>query len=246
MKERLITSIVLVAVLLVIGLIDNIYLTGLLIAIIAILGMFEAKKLFNVEENIFYFLSFLAVFSIFINPLLVGIVGVLAVAGYVAFYQKDINLVSIALYPFFPLMLLYALYLKTSMGFIGWMIVIIAATDSFAYLIGKNFKGQFIEKGFSPTSPNKSWEGVIGGVVSGSILGAIVGLAFFNFFEAFVISLSVSIASVFGDLFESYLKRRAGVKDSGNILPGHGGVLDRIDGYLFGAPLLFAIVYALG
>jgi phosphatidate cytidylyltransferase len=61
-----------------------------------------------------------------------------------------------------------------------------------------------------------------------------------------VISFGVSIASIFGDLFESYLKRKANVKDSGNILPGHGGVLDRIDGYLFGAPLMWAIIQAMG
>ena len=246
MKERLITSIALISVLLIVGLIDNVYLTGFLIAVIAVLGMYEAKKIFEVEEeNIFYFLSFMAVMSIFGNPLLVGVVGVLAVGGYIAFYKKDLNIISISLYPFLPLMILYSLYLKTSMGFLGWLIVIVAATDSFAYLIGKNFKGHFFKEGFSPTSPNKSWEGVIGGVISGSLLGAVVGLAFFNFFEALLISLSVSIASVFGDLFESFLKRRAGVKDSGNILPGHGGVLDRIDGYLFGAPLLWAIVMSI-
>ncbi len=247
MKERLITSVVLIVFILVVGLIDNVYLTGLLIALITILGMFEAKKLFNVEdERVFYFLSFLAVLSVFINPIFIAVVGVLAVAGYVAFYQKDINLISLSLYPFLPLLILFDLYLKTSMGVLAWLIVIVAATDSFAYLIGKNFARKFIPQGFSPTSPNKSWEGVIGGVVVGTILGSIVGLAFFNFINAFLIAFGVSVASVFGDLFESYLKRRAGVKDSGNILPGHGGVLDRIDGYLFGAPLMWALIQAVG
>jgi len=247
MKERLITSVVLIVFILVVGLIDNVYLTGLLIALITILGMFEAKKLFNVEdERVFYFLSFLAVLSVFINPIFIVVVGVLAVAGYVAFYQKDINLISLSLYPFLPLLILFDLYLKTSMGVLAWLIVIVAATDSFAYLIGKNFARKFIPQGFSPTSPNKSWEGVIGGVVVGTILGSIVGLAFFNFINAFLIAFGVSVASVFGDLFESYLKRRAGVKDSGNILPGHGGVLDRIDGYLFGAPLMWALIQAVG
>ncbi|NPA87118.1 phosphatidate cytidylyltransferase [Caminibacter pacificus] len=243
MKERLITSVVLIAFLLIVGVINNIYLTGLLVAVIAIAGMWEAKKLFEVEDdNVFYFLAIMAFLSIFSNPVFIAVVSVLVVGGYIAYYQKDLNLISLSFYPLLPLMLLLDLYHKTTMGMIGWLIVIIAATDSFAYIIGKNFAKKFFNQGFCKTSPNKSWEGVIGGVVIGTILGSIVGLAFFDFPKSFLISFVVSIAGVFGDLFESYLKRRAGVKDSGNILPGHGGVLDRIDAYLFGAPLMWALV----
>lgn len=247
MKERLITSIVLIVFLLMVGFINNIYLTNLVISIITILGMFEAKKLFDIEDDrIFYFLSGLAILAIFANPILIGVIGVIAVAGYVAFYQKELNLVSLSFYPFLSLMILEDLYLKFGMKSIVWLIIIIALTDSMAYVIGKNLGHKFISKGFSITSPNKTWEGVIGGIISGSIIGTFVGLIFFDFLTSLFISFAVSIASVFGDLFESFLKRNAGVKDSGNILPGHGGILDRIDGYLFGGPLMWAIIFAIG
>jgi len=243
MKQRLITSIGLIAIILIVGLINSPYLTGLLIAAIAIGGMWEAQKLFDVDDkNVFYFLSIMAVLAIFSNPLFIAVVSVLVVGGYIAYYQKDLALISLAFYPLVSLLLLLDLYHKTSMGTLGWLIVTVAATDSFAYLIGKNFARKFFKQGFCATSPNKSWEGVIGGIVVGTILGSIAGLAFFEFFESFFISLLVSVAGVFGDLFESFLKRRAGVKDSGNLLPGHGGVLDRIDAYLFSAPLLWALV----
>jgi len=246
-KERLITSIVLVAFLLIVGFLNNKYLTLLVISIISILAMFEAKKLFFIKEDfIFYFLSVLAVLTIFVNPFFIGVLGVLAVAGHIAFYQKDIKDVSLAIYPFLPLAILSALYLKGGIGVIGFLIVVVALTDSFAYLIGKSFGKKFISIGFSSTSPNKTWEGVIGGVLVGSIVGSIVGLYFFDFLNSLVISFFISIFSVLGDLFESFLKRLAGVKDSGNILPGHGGVLDRIDGYLFAGPLLYAILITIG
>ncbi len=247
MQQRLITSVVLVVFLLIIGFIDNTYLTNLVIAIILVFSMFEAKNLLNVSnEEIFYFLAMLGFLAVFINPLLIAVIGILSIGGYIAFYQKDINLISLSFYPFLPLMILVDLYLKVGMKGLFWLIVTVAVTDSAAYIIGKNFGKKLIPKNFSITSPNKTFEGVIGGVIAGSIMGAFVSLMFYDFFTALLMSFCVSVSSVFGDLFESFLKRRAGVKDSGDILPGHGGVLDRIDGYLFAAPLMWALIIAVG
>ena len=95
---------------------------------------------------------------------------------------------------------------------------------------------------FSETSPNKTIEGVIGGVSFAVVLGTVFAINEVNVIAAIAISAIVSFASVFGDLFESYLKREAGVKDSGSILPGHGGVLDRTDGYLFGAIVMLVLL----
>jgi phosphatidate cytidylyltransferase len=243
MKERIITSIIIIAILLIVGLIDNKFLTGLLIGGIGLLGFFEAQKLFNTfDEKIFYVVLASLILSLIINPLIAAVFAVIVSASYIAYYQKDLKIISPVLYPIVSILVIYALYLKHSMGVIGWLIVIVALTDSFAYFVGKNFARKFINQGFCATSPNKSWEGVIGGVFVASVIGAFVGLYFLDFKSAFFISLIVSISSVFGDLFESYLKRRAGVKDSGDILPGHGGILDRIDGYLFAAPVMFVLL----
>jgi phosphatidate cytidylyltransferase len=243
MRERLITSIVLIAVLILVAVVNNKFLTGLVFAAISIVGFYEAKKLFGVDdEKIFYLAAVGSVLSLFVSPLFLAVFAVIAAASYIAYYQKEISLISPVIYPFVPVMIMYALYLKHGMGAIGWLIVIVALTDSMAYLIGKNFARKFFISGFCKTSPNKSWEGVIGGVFFGTVVGAFVGLNFMGFFQAFLFSFVISVSGVFGDLFESYLKRRAGVKDSGNILPGHGGILDRIDGYLFAAPMMFVLL----
>jgi phosphatidate cytidylyltransferase len=94
-------------------------------------------------------------------------------------------------------------------------------------------------------SANKTIEGVIGGLVAGLIvaggLGWLAGVTASGFGWLMLVAAVAVLASVLGDLFESLLKRHAGAKDSGNVIPGHGGVLDRIDGVLAALP-----VFALG
>jgi len=98
---------------------------------------------------------------------------------------------------------------------------------------------------FCVTSPNKTIEGVVGGVVIATFAGFFTGSMLVDWPQALLISFGVSVASIFGDLFESYLKREAGVKDSGNILPGHGGMLDRVDGYLFSGIVMVLLLRGL-
>ena len=88
-------------------------------------------------------------------------------------------------------------------------------------------------------------EGVVGGIAVATIGGMFFGLGVVDLGVAFLISFTVSVSSIFGDLFESSLKRKAGVKDSGDLLPGHGGVLDRIDGYLFGGIVMLVLLRGL-
>jgi phosphatidate cytidylyltransferase len=111
--------------------------------------------------------------------------------------------------------------------------------------VGAYFVGRSMGKTkFCQTSPNKTIEGVVGGVIVAAILGSIFSIGSFGFIQALVISLIVALSSVFGDLFESYLKREANVKDSGDILPGHGGILDRTDGFLFAGIVMVVLLKA--
>ncbi len=138
-------------------------------------------------------------------------------------------------------------------GLTAAVLVIVWVTDIGAFFAGRTIGGPKL----APTiSPNKTWAGAIGGIVAAVVVAAISGT-----FQmplpgnsvrlqpiialAFVGGL-LGIVAVGGDLFESWLKRRAGVKDSGTLLPGHGGVMDRIDGLVPVAVVSAALAYALG
>ncbi len=116
--------------------------------------------------------------------------------------------------------------------------ILVWVNDTFAYLVGSNFgKHKLLPR----ISPNKSWEGFIGGMVF-TFVGAYFLAQYFtklNLNNWLVFALIVSTFGVLGDLIESMFKRQAGVKDSGNIIPGHGGILDRMDSVIFVAPFIF-------
>jgi len=127
-----------------------------------------------------------------------------------------------------------------------WLVLVVIATDSLAYAAGRSLGGPKLAPRISP---NKTWAGFAGGMVGAALVGGVAAsllawpLTWPPLRAALLAALLAAVAQL-GDLFESWLKRRAGVKDSGHIIPGHGGVLDRLDGYLFAAPV-FAIVIAL-
>lgn len=122
--------------------------------------------------------------------------------------------------------------------------IILWTSDSMAYLVGRKF-GKY--KLFPRVSPGKTWEGFIGGVVFAVIAGYIYSLVTKDVqadstinasLHWIVMSLIISVFGMLGDLSESLLKRSGGVKDSGSLLPGHGGVLDRFDGIFFSSPII--------
>lgn len=108
-----------------------------------------------------------------------------------------------------------------------WTFVVTWATDIFAYLAGRTFGGPKLAPS---VSPNKTWAGLAGGVVGATILGGLL-VRYTGMPDIFLLAAPLfAVTAQAGDLFESGLKRTAGVKDSGGLLPGHGGVMDRLDG----------------
>jgi phosphatidate cytidylyltransferase len=114
-----------------------------------------------------------------------------------------------------------------------WLVASVVVTDIGAYFVGKKFGKR---KLVPSISPNKTWEGAGGGLLCALVVGALFG----NIFG----SLVISVLSMAGDLLESKIKRIFGVKDSGNLIPGHGGILDRVDGFLLAAPAAALMLYA--
>ncbi len=133
------------------------------------------------------------------------------------------------------LITLCSMHGKESAFFLLLMFVLIWLNDSFAYLGGSLFgKHKMIER----ISPNKTWEGTLTGVLMTVVASIVIGLLAAAKHDAApyvwpIFGLLVSAFATLGDLLESLLKRQAGIKDSGNIMPGHGGILDRMDSILF-------------
>lgn len=121
------------------------------------------------------------------------------------------------------------------------LFILIWNNDTFAYLTGKNFGKR---KLFERISPKKTIEGFIGGWIMTVIVAVLIGKFWLDGSIALWVGIAtiVSIFSTLGDLIESKFKRRAGVKDSGNIMPGHGGILDRLDSVIFVAPIIYLLL----
>lgn len=164
------------------------------------------------------------------------------------FNKKDTPITNIALtlfgigYIVFPFLLLVIQSLNYSNNLLLAFFFLIWANDTFAYLVGRAIGKT---KLFERISPKKTWEGTIGGAVFTQGVAYLISVYFTELppVHWHAIALIVSVFGTLGDLVESMFKRSLGVKDSGNILPGHGGILDRFDGVLLSAP--FVVTYLL-
>jgi phosphatidate cytidylyltransferase len=172
----------------------------------------------------------------------------LAVAIYTLFCFREIKGAATEA----ALLLFGLLYVPYLLGYLvllrnhpfGWqwillIMFIVMGGDSAAYFLGCRFGKR---KLYPEVSPNKSIEGALGGI-GGSIVGVLVAKALYfaelSLIDALLAAILIGAISQLGDLFESLLKRSCGVKDSGSIFPGHGGILDRLDSILFAAPVAY-------
>jgi phosphatidate cytidylyltransferase len=185
------------------------------IIIISSISFYEFNRLFF---NIFK--------SIFLKLLSSGLILLyLILFVFIIFYIESVKTTN----PNYKLFFLYS-------------VIISIASDLGGYFFGKLLKGKKLTK----ISPNKTVSGVVGAFIFSILIIPIfyTDLNFINTNLLFVATILISLVSQLGDLFISFLKRLAKVKDTGNILPGHGGVLDRVDGILLAAPVgLFLLDY---
>jgi phosphatidate cytidylyltransferase len=156
-------------------------------------------------------------------------------------YSKYIYLIGYIILPFL-------LITKIPFGKVGYnpkiiisIFILIWTNDTFAYIVGKSIGKR---KLFEKVSPKKTIEGFVGGVLFAVLASYIISKYYIEIVESntfiwIITALIVSVFGTIGDLIESKFKRIAGVKDSGRIMPGHGGILDRLDSVIFATPIIF-------
>jgi phosphatidate cytidylyltransferase len=138
----------------------------------------------------------------------------------------------------------------TGRALILWLLAVVWATDIGAYVAGRSIGGPLLAPGISP---GKTWAGLAGGALAATVAGFVVAVALSmgtvdgaDLGRIALVGAVLAVVAQLGDLFESHLKRRAGAKDSSTLIPGHGGVLDRIDGLLAAALALGGAVWLTG
>ena len=241
-EERIQTGAMLLGMLATIMYINSQFVYAIALWAITLIAVYEAKYMLNMEDMTFINVSVTLVYvlSFWVNDVhllvILAYIVALSCSTYLYIFEKG-NMEMLA-YPILGISFLLSLLLSFPPTVFLFLILAVSLTDIGSFVVGKSIgKTQLSE-----ISPNKTTEGSIGGVIIGTTVAGLFAFMIGGGIFMFVIAFFVSLASIFGDLYESSLKRKANMKDSGSILPGHGGVLDRLDGYLFSAPILFVLL----
>ena len=244
-------------------LLGNKYVIDVALAIVAIIALHEYFNAFSKYKPIKWigYLSAISISLIHIiteDMLLKTIALVIPVIVIVLFMQlviknMKISIIDIAITLFgICYIVLFILFIPLMAGeengkiYIWYIFIISWGTDIFAYLVGKRFG----KHKFSKISPNKSIEGCVAGIV-GAVVLALIYTFFVNKFASVhvisyvaitIVAIILSIVGQFGDFSASSIKRFVGIKDFSNLIPGHGGILDRIDSLIFIAPFAYILL----
>lgn len=185
----------------------------------------------------------------FVAVIITSVVYVIAVAILILVYHSEFDLAKIAVVCGMPTLLAYGFScigsIITSTGGIYYLLLVLnfaCVCDMGAYFVGV---GMGKTKLCPEISPNKTVEGALGGIVSSVIVSLIITLCFGKFDKilfTLLFTIPLCVAGMSGDLFASIIKRKVGIKDYGNLIPGHGGILDRVDSMLFIAPLVYCLI----
>ncbi|CRF40711.1 Phosphatidate cytidylyltransferase CdsA [Helicobacter ailurogastricus] len=236
-KTRYITGGFLVVLAVTVFYLNSLWVFWAVLGVLYMLGGHEVlqmyQKIYGPAPNAWHYVGmFVLWILIYILPSIEVVLFLgMFVAGYLAYKALDVRHSLFFVYPTLNFACFLALFKDFGVMAVVWLVVVAMSADVGAYFGGRLFG--YIP--LSPTSPKKTFEGAFVGLMFASIAGGLVGLKYVGFLYAFVISVIIALSAILGDLYESSLKRRADIKDSGNILPGHGGVLDRLDAMLFGA-----------
>ncbi len=262
--KRVISGVILFPILAIILIFGNKYLVDVFISIIAIMSLHEFYKAFKGKAKPIQWIGYVTAGLICFIHLIPGeyvlpaitliiLINVLALFTQVVVtsMKRDIEDIAISLFGvcYIVFFLMFAPLIRDNLEngkILIWYVFFAAwGTDILAYLIGKNFG----KHKFTDISPNKSLEGCAGGIL-GSILLVMLYTVVCNnvwnlnisYLYAFGISVFLSIISQIGDLAASSVKRHCGIKDFSNLIPGHGGILDRIDSVLFILPFAYFLL----
>lgn len=228
--------------------------------VFGIISIYEFQKLIHLKKTWLYLVFIGCILLLHTPNFQVPLSAILIVLGLTLITQLFLvrDLITIRIIPMFEKRKYFTsvFYLITSILFltlipcyngeynpimIAGPLLMIWTNDTFAYLVGKNFgKRKLLER----ISPKKTIEGFVGGflftLVAGYLIAIFSDILSINVW--LIISIIMSIFGTLGDLIQSKFKRQAGVKDSGSIMPGHGGIFDRLDSIIFASPFLYAFL----
>ncbi|MCM1156891.1 MAG: phosphatidate cytidylyltransferase [Bacteroidales bacterium] len=258
MKNRIIGGFF-VAVVTLIILVSGGAVSALLLTLISLVGVYEMLKVYQLEKTPFAVLDYIGTVAVymllyldenrFLFPVVIFLLILLLTVYVVCFPKyKDVEVQkSFFGFIYVTVLLSYVFRIRAmESGMLLSFFILISSwgNDVFAYFVGSALgKHKFSPK----VSPNKSVEGFIGGILGAAVLGSVYAVIFpnglpFSPFKCAVIAAVGAIPAVIGDLAASAIKRDNEIKDYSNLIPGHGGMVDRIDSVLFTAPITFYLV----